>query len=113
LPSIFNGASPISLALLRSFSTWRSSASREGASMIGPTSVVGLGRVADFQLGEGARGEAASTRGGAAGVDEQDALRRAALAGALEGGGHDVVDHCSGEAPRVRRSSRCLRRFRR
>src|SRR3989454_3239718 len=57
---------------------------------------VGLGRVADFQLGEGAREELQQARR-AAGVDEQDARRRAALACALEGGDHAVVDDLLGE----------------
>src|SRR3989442_747139 len=57
---------------------------------------VGLGRVADFQLGEGAREKLQHARR-AAGVDEQDALRRAALAGAREGGDHDFVDAWRGE----------------
>src|SRR3989442_8938134 len=57
---------------------------------------VRLGRVADFQLGERASEELQHARR-AAGVDEEDALRRAALAGALEGGDHDVVDDLLGE----------------
>src|SRR5437667_2229674 len=57
---------------------------------------VRLGRVAYFQLGERAREELQHARR-AAGVDEQDALRRAALAGALKGGDHDVVDDLLGE----------------
>src|SRR5437016_5195137 len=57
---------------------------------------VRLGRVADFQLGERASEELQHARR-AAGVDEEDALRRAALACALEGGDHDVVDDLLGE----------------
>jgi hypothetical protein len=61
---------------------------------------VRLDRVAHFQLGERTSQDLQDARRGPF-VDEEDALRRAALAGALEGGDDRVVDHLLGKRRRI------------